>query len=124
MLTPTTQNTEQLINVSAVQQAYLQHMKNIRELLNRHFYLGLFDLENQFSIHPPGAIYRKQLVQFQGFTGRLVSCTLYLHQDWRRTDGDRLVAFVSGLFWHVVLPAKHERISLTSWFRTRPNEVI
>lgn len=133
-------------NISAVQREYLQHMEDLRELLNRNFYLGLFDLESHFAIYPPGAIYRKHLDQFQGFTQRQVSCVLYLNQDWRHADGGQLrlyldaispepyvdiqpiggtlVAFLSGRFWHEVLPAKHERISLTGWFRTRSNEVI
>jgi SM-20-related protein len=133
-------------SVSATQQEYLQHMENLREHLNRNFYLGLFDLESHFAIYPPGSIYRKHLDQFQGFTERQVSCTLYLNQDWRHADGGQLrlyldgispehyvdiapaggtlVACLSGRFWHEVLPAKQERMSLTGWFRTRSNEVI
>ena len=33
--------------------------------------------------------------------------------------GGRLVLFLSDRFWHAVLPAKHPRVSLTGWFKTR-----
>jgi SM-20-related protein len=128
-------------NPSATQQEYLHCMEELRSDLNQNFYLGLFDLEAHFAVYPPGAAYRKHLDQFQGDNKRQVSCVLYLNQDWRTEDGGqlrlyldegdapqhvdvqpkggRLVAFLSGRFWHEVLPATRERISLTGWFRTR-----
>ena len=133
--------------ISTMQQEYLQHMEILRESLNRSFYLGLFELESHFAIYPPGAIYRKHLDQFQGNPHRQVSCVLYLNQHWNAQDGGQLrlylegddcqdgeqslyrdidpvggtmVAFLSGRFWHEVLPARRERMSLTGWFRTRP----
>jgi len=30
-----------------------------------------------------------------------------------------LVAFLSSRFWHEVMPAKRERMSITGWFRSR-----
>jgi SM-20-related protein len=64
---------------------------------------------------------------------------LYLNEDWRRDDGGllrfwpeenaealdivpvggTLVTFLSDRFWHEVLPARRERLSLTGWFRRR-----
>ena len=71
-------------------------------------------------------------------TQRKISVILYLNKDWQAQDGGqlrlylndtqhidieplggRMVVFLSDQFWHEVLPAKRERISLTGWFRTR-----
>lgn len=126
---------------SATQHEYLQCMEELRGLLNQNFYMGLFDLEAHFAVYPPGAAYQRHLDQFQGDSKRQVSCVLYLNHDWHAEDGGqlrlyldetpepqyvdiqpeggRLVAFLSSRFWHEVLPATRERISLTGWFRTR-----
>ncbi len=74
---------------------------------------------------------------------RVVSCILYLNQDWQPEDGGalkiyagnelstlplpmqvlpqggRLVTFISDRFPHEVLPATRDRMSLTGWFRVR-----
>ena len=129
--------------ISVAQREYLQRMEELRTSLNQSFYLGLFELESHFAIYPPGAVYKKHLDQFQDNPHRQVSCVLYLNQHWQHEDGGQLrlyldgenptpcldvepiggtmIAFLSGRFWHEVLPAKRERMSLTGWFRTRGN---
>ena len=126
---------------STTQQQFSATMEALREALNQHFYLGLFELEQHFAIYPPGAIYRKHLDQFRGNEERQVSCILYLNQDWKEEYGGQLrlyldgeaaepyidtlplggtlAVFLSGRFWHEVLPASQPRISLTGWFRKR-----
>ncbi|HZV60807.1 MAG TPA: 2OG-Fe(II) oxygenase [Methylophilaceae bacterium] len=128
-------------NASTSQQQYLQCMEELRNGLNQNLYLGLFDLEAHFAVYPPGASYRRHLDQFNGDSKRQVSCILYLNDNWQadeggqlrlyleesaspqhmdiQPEGGRLVTFLSGRFWHEVLPATRERISLTGWFRTR-----
>lgn len=128
-------------NPGATQQQYLQCMEELRSDLNQNFYLGLFDFEAHFAIYPPGAGYRRHLDQFKGDNQRQVSCVLYLNQDWQadqggqlrlyldespepqyvdiQPEGGKLVTFLSSRFWHEVLPATRDRISLTGWFRTR-----
>ncbi|MFL9710307.1 2OG-Fe(II) oxygenase [Methylobacillus sp. Pita1] len=128
-------------DASPVQQEFSAIMETLRESLNRHLFLGLFELENHFAIYPPGAIYNKHLDQFRGNEERQVSCILYLNEDWKEEYGGQLrlyldgkepepyidtvplggtlVAFLSGKFWHEVLPASQPRISLTGWFRKR-----
>ncbi|ABE50299.1 2OG-Fe(II) oxygenase [Methylobacillus flagellatus] len=126
---------------SPVQREFSAIMETLRESLNRHLFLGLFELENHFAIYPPGAIYNKHLDQFRGNEERQVTCILYLNEDWKAEYGGQLrlyldgkepepyidtvplggtlVAFLSGRFWHEVLPASQPRISLTGWFRKR-----
>jgi len=132
-------------SVSVSQQAYFAQMEIMRSSLNRDFYLGLFELESHFALYPPGALYRKHLDQFQGQEQRQISCILYLNQDWQPEHGGQLrmyldgiahepyrdiepiggtlVAFLSGRFFHEVLPATHERVSLTGWFSTRSDRL-
>ncbi|HEX5538675.1 MAG TPA: 2OG-Fe(II) oxygenase [Methylophilaceae bacterium] len=125
----------------ATLQEYFARMHSLRENLHREFYLGLLDIESHFTIYPPGAIYRKHLDQFRGNEQRQVSSILYLNQGWQHAHGGQLrlylngsestpyrdiepmggtlVLFLSGRFWHEVLPATQQRISLTGWLRTR-----
>ena len=137
--------------VGPAQQAYLSAMQGLREQLNRDLYLGLFEFETHFAIYPPGAVYKKHLDQFQASptsqtNARQISTILYLNQDWRAGDGGqlrlyhddknpqfyldidplggKLVTFLSGRFYHEVLPAMRERMSITGWFRTRPDTLI
>jgi len=67
----------------------------------------------------------------------VISCAIYLIQDWTPADGGALriyddelvrdvlpiagtmVCFLSDRFEHEVLPATRERLALTGWFRRR-----
>ncbi len=129
--------------------SYSQHMESLRVLLNQELFLGLFDFETHFAIYPVSTGYSKHLDQFQQKNNesntssqRKISTILYLNDDWQTQDGGQLrlylddnlgnkshldieptggkmVVFSSDRFWHEVLPAKRQRISLTGWFRTR-----
>ena len=101
----------------------------------------LTEIESHFTIYPQGAFYRKHLDRFRGSEQRQVSSILYLNQGWSPEHGGQLrlyldeandatyldiepaggtlVLFLSGRFWHEVLPATRQRMSLTGWFRTR-----
>jgi len=131
----------------AVQQYFL-NMQHLKTLVNQHFYMGLSSLETHLAIYPVGAMYQKHMDQFsvgqaQQLNTRKLSSILYLNQDWQNSDGGelrlyvnddewldilpvggRLVLFLSAQFWHEVLPAKRERLSLTGWFRTREFQPI
>ncbi len=129
-------------------QRYFSKMQHLKGLLNQHFFMGLASLETHLAIYPVGAVYQKHLDQFnvghsQQPNTRKLSSILYLNQDWQDLDGGelrlyisedkcldippfggRLVLFLSDQFWHEVLPAKRERLSLTGWFRTREFQPI
>lgn len=124
------------------QRAYWQRLESLRLAFNRTLYLGLFEFEAHFASYPPGAFYRKHLDQFQHDSQRALTCILYLNDAWQEADGGQLriyldanddsiyrdiqpeggtlVTFLSLRFWHEVLPARRERLSITGWFRTRP----
>ena len=117
---------------------YLAALDTLRRLINRSLYLGLEDFEGHFALYPPGAFYQKHLDRFRDDDRRTVSAVFYLNRDWPAAQGGelrlylpdertldllplagRLVVFLSGEFPHEVLPASHERLSLTGWFRRR-----
>ncbi len=126
---------------SPPQRVYQERMEALRLAINRATYLGLFDLESHFAVYPPGSFYRRHLDRFHDDSARTVSCILYLNEDWQPQDGGQLrlylddagteapldiepvagtlVVFLSGRFWHEVLPTRRERLSVTGWFRTR-----
>jgi len=130
------------------QQSYLRQMEHLRLSLNQHLYLGLFGLESHLTAYPAGTFYKRHLDCFASADPnkpqRKISCIVYLNQDWRNEDGGQLrlylnetsddgtekfmdispiagraVIFLSDTFYHEVLTANRERISLTGWFFTR-----
>lgn len=118
-----------------------QFVETLRVHLNRHLYLGLFEYEHHFALYPQGAFYRNHLDNFRGTSARLVTTLLYLNEAWQAQDGGQLrlytdgtnggefiditpqsgtvVLFLSERFWHEVLPANRQRLSLTGWLRKR-----
>ena len=120
---------------------YLSRLEGLRQMVNQRLMLGLFEFEGHFACYPPGAFYRRHLDQFQNDSHRTLTCILYLNPDWQERDGGQLrlylngddlsecidilptagtlVTFLSSNFWHEVLPATRERMSLTGWFKTR-----
>lgn len=126
---------------SEPQRRCLERFEQLRLVLNRELQLGLFEFECHFARYAPGAFYKKHLDQFLGDGRRRLSTVLYLNQDWQPQDGGELrlyldkaenadyvdvvpnggtlAVFLSDRFPHEVLPARHERLSLAGWFKTR-----
>lgn len=123
-----------------VQRRFWQFAEKVREALNRHLYLGLFDVELHYAIYPCGAFFAKHIDQFRANNQRRISLVLYLNDLWAPEDGGQLrlydddglvyqdvipkggvmVLFCSDRVLHEAMPTKRERLSLTGWFRTRP----
>ena len=118
----------------------LQDLEALRQAVNRSLFLGLLDLETHFAVYPPGAGYQRHLDRFRDDDRRSLTVILYLNPpDWAPEEGGllrfwpdpenapleilpaggTLVTFLSERFWHEVLPAKRQRLSLTGWFRRR-----
>ena len=138
-------------DTTAAQRNYFEQMENLRLHLNQHLYLGLFGLESHLAVYPEGGFYKKHLDCFAGQNPhkpqRKISCIVYLNQDWEIQDGGQLklylneteesdkyksilisplagraVIFLSDTFYHEVMPTYKERISLTGWFLSRPQQ--
>ena len=126
-----------------LQMEYLARLEQIRLRINRELSLGLFGYESHYAVYPANCFYRRHLDQFKGAGHRIVSCILYLNDDWLPGDGGELriylplaneacvplethidvlpeggtlAIFLSADFEHEVLPARRERLSLTGWF--------
>lgn len=128
--------------MTCAQQRYAQQLETLRQTLNRQLFLGAFDTELHLARYPAGACYQKHLDRHAGSQARLLSCVLYLNQGWIEQDGGQLrlylneaqrpqmldivpsggtlVTFLSGDFYHEVLPARRPRLSITGWMRARP----
>ena len=125
---------------SLAQRPFWQALDALRLALNETLLLGLFSFEGHYALYPPGAYYRRHRDQFRGAGSsdiRVISCAMYLNENWtladggalRIYDGERvrdllpvagtLVCFLSDRFEHEVLPATRERLALTGWFRRR-----
>lgn len=128
-------------SASSAQQPLWQALDALRLALNEALLLGLFSFEGHYALYPPGTFYRRHRDQFRGAAGssdiRVVSCAIYLNENWALPDGGALriyddervrdvlpvagtmACFLSDRFEHEVLPATRERLALTGWFRRR-----
>ncbi|MFO1303905.1 MAG: 2OG-Fe(II) oxygenase [Burkholderiales bacterium] len=109
----------------------------LRLRCNRELMLGLEALEAHYAIYPPGTRYARHRDRFRDDDARVLSCIVYLNEDWTADDGGALrlyageetvevlpeggtvVVFLAADFEHEVLPARRERLALTGWFRRR-----
>ncbi|EHQ9269947.1 2OG-Fe(II) oxygenase [Vibrio parahaemolyticus] len=116
---------------------YLSKMEKIRQEVNRHFFLGLFEYEAHFAKYEKGDFYQKHLDCFKGNENRRLTTVFYMNESWSEEDagelvvydlndkeiatipprGGRLLVFLSEQFPHEVLPTNAERFSIAGWFR-------
>jgi len=131
------------LGLSDIQQCYFDKLEMLRLAINRELFLGLFEFEGHLALYPSGSFYGKHLDCFQDASHRVVTAILYLNDQWQQDDGGklrfylnesgdesnyldieplagRLVVFLSRRFFHEVLAAQRDRLSLTGWFRVRP----
>ncbi len=122
---------------TSVQTHYWQKMAQLRDSLNEELFLSLVSLEAHYAVYAPGAFYHKHLDRFAHANERIISCSFYLNADWPAEYGGHLrlyiegghvdilptagtmVIFRSDTVYHEVLPATHDRYSLTGWFKRR-----
>lgn len=123
---------------------FLTRVSEIRDQLNRDFFLNLRHFEGHFAHYPSGAGYQAHYDQPRLSTGqteaaRMISMVLYLNPHWSSGDGGELVLwededrrsararieprgggaviFRSDEIYHEVLPTRAPRLSITGWFR-------
>lgn len=118
---------------------FLNALEEIRQELNRFFFLGLKRVEAHFALYPPGAGYDKHIDNHRGANHRKITFVLYLNENWQKSDGGQLsifnpeqehekiaeveptlgtlILFRSDLFPHQVEKSTADRMSLTGWFR-------
>lgn len=123
------------------QTRYLDLMEDLRFVVNRELYLGLFSYEAHFAVYEPGGFYLRHMDAFRGSRNRVLSSVFYLNEDWSPEDGGELaiyaseadpgdaplatilpeagtlVVFLSEDIPHEVLAARRDRYSIAGWFR-------
>lgn len=135
--------------LTPAQRHWWDRVERLRQRCNQQLFLGLDGYEAHFAVYPPGGFYKPHLDRHRGSPWRVVTLLLYLNEDWQPADGGQLrlyttpgadgpegpfvdmvphgntlVAFLSADFWHEVLPAGRERMSLTGWLRQRGESVF
>ena len=119
-----------------IAQQQIDALKQLSQILNYSFYLGIQDVEAHFACYNAGEFYALHRDNPQGKNGRMISTVYYLHQEWQDDWGgklhlqdknnvwhtidpqpNRIAMFQSDLL-HEVLEAKHQRLSITAWLRS------
>ncbi|MCV5901978.1 2OG-Fe(II) oxygenase, partial [Escherichia coli] len=65
---------------------YLSRMEEIRQEVNRHFFLGLFEYEAHFAKYEKGDFYQKHLDCFKGNENRRLTTVFYMNESWSEED--------------------------------------
>lgn len=117
-------------------QQHIQHLNALSNCMNQAFFLGIQEAEAHFACYNAGEFYALHRDNPQGKNGRIISTVYYLHEEWQEDWGgelrlqdkndqwhiiapktNRIAIFQSDLL-HEVLPAKHQRLSITAWLRS------
>jgi SM-20-related protein len=129
-------------NLTEAQAAYWSEVEKLREELNRALFAGLVGFEAHYAVYTAAAFYKKHVDRFSTNDERVISCSVYLNENWKREDGGELrvydgaedeteytaiypaagtvVLMRSDSVYHEVRPAARDRYSITGWFRRRP----
>lgn len=117
-------------------QLYWNRVEEIKQIINRHFYLGLNEVEAHLAIYKAGGFYKRHSDRHQISSSRRISLVLYLNETWQERDGGklkiylpnesievsplagRMVVFMSEIE-HEVLPTQVDRYSITGWAHQR-----
>ena len=121
----------------AVEAPLWRALAALRAALNEALFLGLDSFEGHYALYPPAAFYRRHRDRFRDDDARVISCVLYLNEDWSVEDGGALrmhlpegahdvlptggtlACFIAERFEHEVLPSSRERLAVSGWFRRR-----
>jgi SM-20-related protein len=124
--------------LSPRQQQYWELIAELRRHLKQTLYLPLHDYEAHYAVYPEGSFYKRHIDQYSKAKHRIVSCILYLNEDWQAEHEGQLrlyknddtfamdvapllgtfVCFLSAEIPHEVLPTRVPRFSITGWMRT------
>ena len=124
--------------------AYLAIMDELRQTLNREYFLGLAEYEAHYACYEPGSGYGRHVDRHADTPGvgqgqRVMSTVCYLNEPgWPADAAGELVLYPGGgellsitpeagtvvIFRsdnlaHEVLPASRQRLSIAGWMRTR-----
>lgn len=117
-------------------QLHIEKLNTLAQELNRHFYLGIKEVEAHFACYNAGEFYALHRDNPQGKNGRIISSVLYLHEQWQADWGGELRLQDKNEQWHIIQPkpnrialfqsdllhevllSKQQRLSITAWLRS------
>lgn len=119
-----------------VAQQHINALEQLSQQFNRHFFLGIQNVEAHFACYNSGEFYALHRDNPQQKNDRMISCVYYLHAEWQEQWGgqlhlqdkhgewhviqpspNRIAIFQSDLL-HEVKPANNQRLSITAWLRS------
>lgn len=113
----------------------LAELDKVLQTLKNFFRISLTHLECHFAYYPKGHFYKKHIDQTAENNKRFFSFVIYLNQNWKDSDGGKLVGFEKDQKLFEVLPhfgemivfksdiphevemSFNERRSIAGWFR-------
>jgi SM-20-related protein len=113
----------------------LEFFEQLKNLLNKSFYISLKSFESHFAFYKKKSFYKKHVDSFQNNNKRFISCVLYLNEIWEESDGGQLrlylgekitditpnlntlVLFRSNIVEHEVLNCNQVRLSICAWLK-------
>jgi SM-20-related protein len=117
------------------EQAFLEHVENFIDHLNKTCYTGINAYEFHYALYEEGSFYKRHKDQFRNDSDRKYSLVSYLNEDWLEADGGQLwvhqhgetqkilptirkaVFFQSNELEHEVTTAFRSRMSVTGWLK-------
>lgn len=119
-----------------IAQQHLDALQQLSQLFNRHFFLGIQQVEAHFACYNSGEFYALHRDNPQQKNDRMISCVYYLHSHWQDDWGGQLNLQDKNEQWHLITPtpnriaifqsdllhevklAKQQRLSITAWLRS------
>lgn len=117
-------------------QQHLDYLKQLGQIFNQNFYLGIKEVEAHFACYNIGEFYGQHRDNPHKKNNRMISSVFYLHDQWESDWGgelrlqdrldqwhtispqpNRITIFQSDLL-HEVLVSKQQRLSITAWLRS------
>lgn len=117
-------------------QMHISQLNVLAQDLNRHFFLGIKDIEAHFACYNAGEFYALHRDNPLGKNGRIISSVFYLHEQWQDDWGGELRLQDKQQNWHIIVPkpnrvalfqsdllhevleSKQQRLSITAWLRS------
>jgi len=87
-----------------IAQQHIDALKQLSQILNYSFYLGIQDVEAHFACYNAGEFYALHRDNPQGKNGRMISTVYYLHQEWQDDWGGKLHLQDKNNVWHTIDP--------------------
>lgn len=116
---------------------HTQALLNLGQAFNQYFFSNIREIEAHFACYDAGEFYALHRDNPQQKNNRILSSVFYLNEQWQSDWGGQLRLQDKNDIWHIieplpnrvalfqsdllheVLPAMHQRLSITGWLRSQ-----